>query len=275
MRRILAAGHLRALLLLFLTTIFGPPDRAAAEPAGEFQIVHEGAGLTLHKEMFLLPYTYSDVYHGWRTETIFQLSAKYRLSNTRLYAAYTQISFWQAYDYRNSSPFRDTNYNPEILYRCKPLVRPFGRIGADAGLEHESNGQRVPLSRSWNLAYAAPWYERGDLLLYLKLRYRLPEDPKPSPDSAEGDDNPDITDYLGYSDLHMYYRFAGAHQIHVTMRGVVGSSGRGNISAAYSLPLPRDEGSYLVLRFSHGYGESLMDYRRLVRRVGIGVAFAR
>jgi phospholipase A1/A2 len=275
MTRTAAAGHLPALLLLLLFASWPPPNCAADEPEGNFQIIQAGNRLTQHKEMFLLPYTYSDVYRGWRTEAIFQLSAKYSLFNTRFYVAYTQISFWQSYDYRNSSPLRDTNYNPEIFYRFKPFAYQSGQFGADAGLEHESNGQPVPLSRSWNLAYVAPWFRHGDLLLCVKLRNRFPEDPKPTPDSAVGDDNPDITNYLGYSDLHVYYRFASAHQIHVTMRGVIGSSGKGNVSAAYSLPLPRDKGSYLLLRLFHGYGESLMDYRRSINRVGIGFMFTR
>jgi phospholipase A1 len=265
------------LLQLLLVPLFAtlPPTASAADEPGEaFQMIHTGAGLTLHKELFMLPFTYSDEYRGRRTETVFQLSAKYRLFDTGLYVAYTQISFWQSYDYRNSSPFRDTNYNPEIFYRFEPRACQSGRLGADAGIEHESNGQLVPLSRSWNNVYLAPWYRRGDLLLYAKLRTRIPEPAKTTPDDAEGDDNPDLTDYLGHSDLHAYYRFAGGHQIHLTVRGVIGS-GRGNVSAGYSCPLPRAEGSHLMLRLSHGYGESLMDYRKSINRVGIGFMFTR
>lgn len=263
-----------ALLPLLLVPLFATAASAADGSGGDFQLVRTGAGLTLHKELFMLPYTYSDEYRGRRTEAVFQMSAKYRLFDTGIYLAYTQISFWQSYDYRNSSPFRDTNYNPEIFYRCEPRACRSGRLSADAGIEHESNGQLVPLSRSWNNVYVAPWYQRGDLLLYARLRYRIPERAKTTPDDAEGDDNPDLTDYLGYSDLHAYYRFAAGHQIHLTMRGVIGS-GRGNASLGYSCQLPRAEGSHLMLRLSHGYGESLMDYRKSISRVGIGLMFTR
>jgi len=261
-------------LLPLLAALVAPALSSAVAPAGDFQLIHTGPGLTLHKELFMLPYTYSDEYNGRHTEALFQLSAKHRLFDTRFYFAYTQISFWQAYDYRGSAPFRDTNYNPEIFYRLRPRAWGGGRLGADAGFEHESNGQRVPLSRSWNLFYFAPWYQRGNLLAYVKVRYRVPEEGKTSPDDAEGDDNPDITDYLGYSDAHVFYRFAGEHMLHATMRGVIGS-GRGNASLAYSLPVPRGESSYFVLRLSHGYGESLMDYRKSISRIGIGIMFAR
>jgi phospholipase A1 len=275
MPRAVRAQRLFLLLLLPLSVSLVPVCAFADEGEVDFQIIATGTGLTLHKEMFTLPYTYSDEYRGKNTEAVFQLSAKHRLFGTGFYMAFTQISFWQAYDIKGSAPFRDTNYNPEFFYRFKPRARGSDRWGADAGFEHESNGQRVPLSRSWNLLYLAPWYQRGNVLLYVKGRYRLPEDPKPSPDVAEGDDNPDITNYLGYSDAHLYYRFAGTHQIHLAMRGVIGSGGRGNVSLGYTFPAPRGEGSHIFLRLSHGYGESMMDYRKRISRVGIGVAFNR
>jgi phospholipase A1 len=262
------------LLLPLLMMALAPSPCRAIPPAADFQIIRTGAGLTLHKEMFILPYTYSDEYKGRRAEAVFQLSAKHRLFNTRFYFAYTQISFWQAYDYPNSAPFRDTNYNPEIFYRFKPLPYQSGLLGADAGFEHESNGQLVPLSRSWNLLYLVPYFQLDNLLLYVKLRYRIPEKAKDSPDDAEGDDNPDITDFLGHTDVHLYYRFLQEHMIHLEMRGVLGS-GKGNVSLNYSYPLPRGEGSYLMLRLSHGYGESLMDYRKSLSRIGVGIMFAR
>lgn len=263
-------------LLLFPMLMAEPTAElpAATDPPPQFQIVQTGPGLTLHKEMFMLPVTYSNEYNGRQSEAVFQLSAKQRLFDTRFYFGYTQISFWQAYDIEGSAPFRDTNYNPEIFYRMQSLPRWGGQVGADAGFEHESNGQRVPLSRSWNLLYLAPSYQRGRVLLYLKLRYRLPEETKQFPEAAEGDDNPDITDYLGYSDAHLYLRVARRHAMHVAVRGLVGS-GKGNVSLTYSCTLPRATDSFLVLRLFHGYGESLMDYRKSLSRVGVGLMFAR
>lgn len=143
-----SASALACALAALAVLAFVPAARAIA-PGADFQMIHAGGGLTLHKEMFMLPYTYSDVYNSRRTDAVFQISAKLRLFDTRFYFAYTQISFWQAYDYRNSAPTRDTNYNPEVFYRFAPLDYQGGRLGADAGFEHESNGQVVPLSRIW------------------------------------------------------------------------------------------------------------------------------
>jgi phospholipase A1 len=256
-----------------LIALFSTPA-GAEQPSKTFQMIHTGAGLSLHKEMFMMPATYSDEYHNAQTEAVFQLSAKHRLFGTRFYFAYTQISFWQAYDYKNSSPFRETDYNPELFYRAKPHPFHAGQLGADVGFEHESNGQKPPLSRSWNLLYISPYYARSNVLLYLKLRYRIPEDEKEFPEAAVGDDNPDITDYLGYSDVRAYYQFRRDHLIQLMLRGNLGT-GKGNVSLTYSFPIPNSEMSFLGFRVSHGYGESLVDYKKSITRIGVGVMFNR
>ncbi|PWB70029.1 hypothetical protein C3F09_09615 [candidate division GN15 bacterium] len=258
---------------LFLLTLAALPARAQ-ETVETFQRIRTAPGLSLHKEMFMLPVTFSNEYDGARTEAVFQISAKHRIFNTPIYFAYTQISFWQAYDRNNSAPFRETDYNPELFWRTQRLPFYGGEVGADIGVEHESNGQKPPLSRSWNLLYGCPYYYRPNFLLYLKFRYRFPEDAKTSPTDAVGDDNPDITDYMGYSDLHLYYRFAWHHGIHLMIRGNL-STGYGGVVFDYSIPVPKSELSCFTIRFSHGYGESLVDYKRSLTRVGFGIMFAR
>ena len=248
----------------------------AAICADELDQVHQSVrpspGLSLHKEMFMLPMTYSDAYNNRQVEAVFRVSAKHRIFATHLYFAYTQISFWQAYDSDNSAPFRETNYNPEIFFRTSSSPFWSGRIGADIGAEHESNGQKPPISRSWNLLYVSPYYSRANLLIHLKLRYRVPEDDKRFPGDSEGDDNPDITDYLGYNDLNVYYSFWNGHTLHFMVRGNV-STGRGGAGFNYSFPIPKSERSCLTFRLTHGYGESLVDYKRSLTRIGIGIMF--
>lgn len=263
---------LLARYLLLIVLLAAPAG--AQESSESFQIIRTGPGLSLHKEMFMLPVTFSNEYNGARTEAVFQVSAKYRIFNTPIYFAYTQISFWQAYDRNNSAPFRETDYNPELFYRTKRFPFYAGQVGADIGFEHESNGQKPPFSRSWNLLYACPYYYRSNLLLYLKLRYRLPEDEKEFPEAAVGDDNPDITDFLGYSDIHLYYKFTWTHAIHVVLRGNI-HTGKGGVVLNYSLPVPKSATSFFSFRISHGYGESLVDYKRSLTRIGIGIMFAR
>ena len=264
---------LPALLGLLLPLLWAPPARAQ-DTAFAFPLVQAAPGLTLHKEMFLLPLSASGLYHGRETEVVFKLSAKQRIFKSRFYFAYTQISFWQAYDTGNSSPFRETNYNPEVFYRFGEKTRGSGWSGADAGFEHESNGQVVPLSRSWNLLYLAPYYRGHQWLAYVKLRYRIPEAAKESPDSALGDDNPGITDYLGWTDINFYYHFPKNHLVHLLVRGFIGTD-KGLVDLSWSFPVPRVDKTCFLVRLSSGYGESLADYNKWNNRLGLGVLFNR
>ena len=267
-KRLLALTSYIVLLVLL------PIPVEAQDDSEGFQLIHKGYGLSLHKEMYMMPITYSNKYNGIKTEVVFQLSAKHQIFKTPIYFGYTQISFWQAYDEKNSSPFRETNYNPELFYRTRRFPFYGGRFGADIGFEHESNGQKAPFSRSWNLLYACPYYYQSNFLLYLKFRYRLPEDKKEFEGSAVGDDNPDITDFLGYNDFHLFYRFSGHHLLHLTVRGNA-NTGKGCVALNYSMLIPTGKVSFLNIRISHGYGESLVDYNRSLTRIGCGLMFAR
>jgi phospholipase A1/A2 len=265
---------LRTFAYSFMMIILMMIPALAQDDSEGFQLIYTGYGLSLHKEMFMMPVTYSQKYNGMRTEAIFQLSAKHQVFKSRLYFGYTQISFWQSYDKNNSAPFRETNYNPEFFYRSRRYPFQSGRLGADIGFEHESNGQKPPISRSWNLLYVSPYYYQANLLLYVKFRYRFPEDKKEYEGAAVGDDNPDITDYLGYNDLQLFYRFLGHHQMHLTLRGNL-NTGKGCVALNYSFLLPTGKVSYLNFRIFHGYGESLVDYNRSITRIGAGLMFAR
>lgn len=271
----MSATRLAAIIVAIAVQVALGRVVVCAEEASEpFQMVRSGPGLSLHKEMFMLPVTLSQEYDGAQTEAVFQISAKHRLFDTPVYFAYTQISFWQAYDHHHSAPFRETNYNPELFYRTKRLPFHTGHIGADLGFEHESNGQKPPVSRSWNLIYVSPYYFSSNLLCHLKLRYRVPENKKEYPEDATGDDNPDITDYLGYSDLRVVYRSSWRHTIYLMLRGNL-DHGRGGISLTYSIPIPKSEMSFFIMRVSHGYGESLVDYKKSLTRIGFGIMFSR
>ena len=87
-------------------------------------------------------------------DAAFQISIRHRLTksilpfNTFAYLTYTQKSFWNIY--AESSPFRDTNYNPGLglgkyLFHNNKLA---GAVFLQ--LMHESNGRDGDESRSWN-----------------------------------------------------------------------------------------------------------------------------
>ena len=261
----------RLVLISLIMIMLGWTSTAAQPLQSDFQMIHSAPGLSLHKEMFMLPVTFSDEYHGAQTEAVFQISAKHSIFDSRFYFAYTQISFWQAYDHKNSAPFRETNYNPELFYRFRTIPFHSGRLGADIGFEHESNGQRVPVSRSWNLAYFCPYYVQPNLLVYLKLRYRIPEEDKDYPLDPTGDDNPDITDYLGYGELRTAYKWRN-NTFSLMLRNVLASGfERGSVEVAWSFPIWKYKFLKGYVQYFNGYGESLIDYNHYSNSIGIGV----
>lgn len=223
-------------------------------------------GLSVHKETFILPFSTSTLYYGGESEIEFQISFKQQILHMPLYFAYTQKSFWQAYNAANSSPFRETNYNPEIFYRLAPGTLPLKTWGMDVGAEHESNGQSGTVSRSWNRVYLAPYLPTDDSLWYWKFWLRIPE-------PASTDDNPDITDYTGWGELHYRHLFHNGEFLHVMLRGNP-TTGKGAVSVNYSFAGSPDSYHYVIHLFS-GYDESLIDYNHSNTRIGFGVIFVR
>ena len=231
------------------------------------------SGISQYEDIFVTPLTWSEDFHGNETEIIYQLSAKVRLFDMNLYFAYTQKSFWQAFNNSDSSPFRETNYNPELFYRIPPGSKLLKNLGLDAGVEHESNGGTLPSSRSWNRAYITPYYIRAYDLFYLKLWYRFPEDVKNSPLDPAGDDNPDIQDYLGYSEFHYMHQSHHMHHFQMMLRGNYNTA-KGAVNVIYDIPSGSKDMYYRLSLWS-GYGETLIDYNRSITRIGIGVSFYR
>ena len=242
-----------------------------------FQLIDDSPRLSLHKPMSILPVTWSEDYHGRRTEMLFQLSLKYRLLHRwPVYFGYTQKSFFDIYDSSESKPFRESDYNPELFYRYIHVGADGERkLGADAGIEHESNGKGLPDSRSWNRLYLAPFYAEGTRLVYWKLWWRIPEDKSLPRDDPNRDDNPDIGSYYGYSELHYEQRLFGKQMAHLMARWNP-STGHAAASLQYSIPSSSaDPDFFWYFYLWQGYGESLIDYKRSITRVGVGVALAR
>ncbi len=204
-----------------------------------------------------------------KPEVTFQLSFKAKLwqdvlgQPVDLWFAYTQRSFWQLYNFDDSSPFRETDYEPEVLFNIRTR---FSLLGlkfrfVQIGINHQSNGQSEPLSRSWNRLVANVGVERGDLALLLKGWYRLPE-------SVEEDDNPGIDKYMGYGEFWAYY-FLKRHRVGIMFRNNLDfRENRGAVQLEWSFPLFAQLGGYV--QYFMGYGESLIDYDHRVNRIGVG-----
>jgi phospholipase A1 len=107
-----------------------------------------------------------------------------------LWFAYSQQSTWQLFNGSISRPFRTTDHEPELMY-VYPL--DFKLPGdwrwryAGVGLVHQSNGQSLPLSRSWNRVYLMGGAELDDRFSITgRIWQRMSE-------STAKDDNPDIS----------------------------------------------------------------------------------
>jgi len=234
------------------------------------------SGFSLHKPTFLMPFTYSPRFDGRESEFVFQLSAKAQLWDYgagALYFGYSQKSFFQVYNTTNSKPFRENNFNPEFFTRIPKPFSSFPSWSFDAGIEHESNGQELPESRSYNRIYIQPHWARGREVWQLKAWYRLPEERDRAPTDPQRDDNPDLSDYTGYAELRYRRDFPWRNSLlDVMIRGNTATS-RGAVQADYSIEIG-PVGAVFIRAFN-GYGESLIDYNRSVTRLGIGIALQR
>lgn len=237
--------------------------------------------VTPHKPNYLLPFTYNSRQSKAsgqldKAEVKYQLSFKLPLasdlfgSGGKLAFGYTQLSFWQLYNKRISSPFRETNYEPELMltFAHEWKLLGFTQRVTTFGFSHQSNGRSVPESRSWNRLYAQFTVEYKNLYLVFKPWYRLPENLKNNPQDSRGDDNPDIQNYLGHGELTALYLF-GHRTLAVMWRSNFQSAHRGALQVDWSVPLQGKLRGYV--QYFNGYGESLIDYNRSSHRLGIGV----
>jgi len=228
-------------------------------------------GLELHRPNYIMPLTWTDRAHGkGDAELKFQISLKHRLGETPFYFGYTQVAYLRWLDRKHSRPFREINFNPELWYRFRPGRLPPDWLGLDLGYEHESNGEDLPGSRSWDRLYARPWFEEGPWRGALKIWYRIPEPKKDSPDDPSGDDNPDILDYYGYHEATLGYTFDDGDWVSVMTRYAFATQ-RGAIRLDYAIPTPTNR-SYFFFQLFSGYGESLQTYHDERTRIGVGFA---
>ena len=243
-------------------------------PRGKFAI-------RMHRSNYVLPVSYNSALSGRRfkegdsamdvneTEVKYQISIKSKLwqdvlgKDMDLWFGYTQRSFWQFYNFDDSAPFRETNYEPEILLNFRTNFDVLGLKGrmVNVGLNHQSNGRSEPTSRSWNRIVGNVGFEKGDFVLLLSAWYRIPE-------SEEDDDNPDIDDYLGPGEIQGYY-FWNRQRFGVMLRNSLDfDDNHGAVQLEWSFPLFEKIGGYI--QYFNGYGESLLDYDSSSNRIGIG-----
>jgi phospholipase A1 len=257
-------------------------------------------GLKPYEDNYLLPFAYregvytsynpSDVYKNIEAEM--QISLQYD-AYTNLFGldetysfSYTQKSMWQIYT--KSSPFRETNYNPEFFISF-PIYHSSDTLSLKMlrfSISHQSNGQgnitkldyNVSLqgddfqeswvenrSRSWNYATAMAMLQHKSLFIMLKGWYRFK-------DGAD-DDNPDLIDYLGHGEMSLYFPYNKALMKAKWRQNFI--TGKGAIEGSYSYPFANQENVYWYAKIFSGYGETLIDYNNYITKFALGFSFSR
>jgi len=190
--------------------------------------------------------------------------------NELYFFTYTQLSLWQTS--APSGPFRESNYEPEIAVLFPTEEYHKNWDGVLFALNHQSNGRDVPYSRSWNRFYTKFLFHYSDIIFNLRVWYRIPEPKKKYPNDPDGDDNPDIEDYLGYGDFKIIYPYKD-HLITTLLR-YNPTTKKGAFQIDYSKPI-RGKDIFLYIQYFRGYGESLIDYKTFVNKIGIGFEYSR
>ncbi|MES2955831.1 MAG: phospholipase A, partial [Pseudomonadota bacterium] len=229
------------------------------------------------------PFTYE------RSEVRLQLSVRTKVAKGLLTSAagdeagsdsvwvgYTQQSYWQFFNGSISRPFRTTDHEPEVVYIYPHMIDlPGGwkyRLSG-LGLTHQSNGQSLPLSRSWNRVYLMGAAEKdlgGDASLTLQGRIwqRLRE-------SSGSDDNPGIADFIGRAEVTGLWQINKIHSLGMTVRHSLKSDARGSVKLEWMKASTAIADSaalrYHVQLFS-GYGDSLIDYNRRRNVLSVGLS---
>lgn len=242
--------------------------------------------ISQYRPNYIIPYSYMKNTRSYdltdnldvsldNAEATFQISIKMPIyldekEEDGLHFGFTARSFWQVYNSEISKPFRETNYEPEVFYTWYTdyhlLGYRFNRI--QLGMNHQSNGQNQLRSRSWNRIFASAVFSDVDSLYYLKAWYRIPEDEKTDPLDPTGDDNPDITHFLGHFELGYGTKLGKGNLLTMVRNNLKTSDNKGSIEVLLSYPLTNRY--QIMLHYFNGYGDSLIDYNRHQQRIGIG-----
>ena len=238
---------------------------------------------SIHDETYLLPIYYAieplptPVGAGNKSynrfESKFQVSFKLLVSrnlfyNIGLYFAYTQKTFFQVYSPKFSSPFRDSDFMPElVLY--KPLNIKFlsGELyNIRFGYSHTSNGEGIDYigfikSRGIDRIFSEFMYKIDDFKLALKIWIFSRSDPAA------------IKRYMGYSSLKLNYDLHD-HNFMLNVSNLVHNylKYKGNFKLEYRYDLFDRVGLYA--QYFYGYGDNLYQYNIKSQHVGFGVAIA-
>lgn len=204
-------------------------------------------------------------------EAFFQVSVKAKIlqgafwGKGDVWVGYTQKAYWQVYNGKLSRPFREMNYEPEVMF-VMPLRLSIGDLKwrmLSVAINHQSNGKEQVLSRSWNRLIFTTSYEWGNFVFYTKTAFRFKE-------KNDEDENPSIENHIGRFELMMAYNAGGGHTFAISTRNNLSfRHNRNYLTGQYVFPISGDLKG--VFQIAHGYGDSMIDYNHKQTSLGLGV----
>ncbi len=250
-------------LFLFLSLFLTGAVRAEERP--------EVRGVFLSNAAERFSFHQPTYFIGGKDDLKLQFSFKYRVARKiPLYFAYSQLMFWDFFD--DSSPFRDTNYRPELFYRF--LERDTSFISSlDAGYMHFSNGRDEDDSRSLERIFLRSnmlfKFAHRQLGVIFTGQYLFDEDST----------NRDIVQYIGNWEAILYLSklasFEGSYT-DLEVRTYAGSSVYNFDQGAVQVGLihrfvTADFNPSIYFQYFEGYAEDLLSYDRKRSRMRLGL----
>ncbi len=204
--------------------------------------------------------------NGETADAKFQISIRHRLTtsrlpfNTFLFLTYTQKSFWNIY--RESAPFRDSNYNPGIGLGRYIIVDNRLTGAAFLQFEHESNGRDSIDSRSMNwIGFSGKYFITSQLAVRFKVTLPFLLD----------EENSDILDYRGTGFFSADYKtsdnqwwFTGTYSPRKSVKAL-------NFQLAAGYKISDRFNQYIFGELYSGTGDSLLDYKRKDVQLRVGI----
>ena len=193
------------------------------------------------------------------------------VTSSRVWAAYTQQSYWQIFDSEASRPLRENDYEPEIMLslgidnQVDGIKKSYIPRLLNLGFVHQSNGRSNPVSRSWNRVYLESGFELTERLsLMVRPWWRVPE---------SQDDNPDIDKYMGYGDVTLRWEDEKRkNAVSVLLRKNLRSDNKGFAQVDLQRQVFNNPYLKLHVMLSSGYGETLLDYNHSQNIFGLGIS---
>jgi outer membrane phospholipase A len=212
----------------------------------------------------------------------FQVSLKYKLFAlkenwnpfTHFYFAYTQTSFW---DVLSKNPaFYDTSYKPSgFFYYPDVFQNDYFQLDLQLGGEHESNGRGGTEERSMNTMYLQP---KATVDLPYNLQFSL--QPRAWFYFYVGDNNPDMDQYHGYTDLLTALTWLdpnSGEKIQLSNKLTIGDEGS-HVGLLFDLrfnltgvPVLRKFNPAIQVQYFTGYGQTLLQYNQASHALRAGL----